>query len=135
MKSLFATSLLLLVFVAAGVSQSKYTKTIKIEDSSEPKVIIQTERNGEVTEEILEGEEAARYIKSESNPSEKIVDLEITKQDLEDVNQELEELMYKFEKRLLEINELEVDSTMQKLHQSFEKTTNYIKKEFGCDAV
>ena len=124
----------LLVLSTISNAQTIYKKTIEITDGNKPTVLIKTESNGKVTEERLEGEAARKYIKDGERKSDKIIDLEITKSDINALDQELQLLMQNIEKRVIEFNETPMDTNIQRMNKRIEKTSKCIKKEV-CGAL
>lgn len=128
------TLLMGICFIAtSALAQSNsFKRTIEITDGESPSVIITTIENGKTTIEELSGEEAERYIKK--HESEKLVDLEITKNDINELEQDLQKFMLKVESRIIEINEEPMDTTIQRFNRNIEKTSNCIKREI-CGAI
>ena len=96
--------------------------------------MIKTESNGKVTEERLGGEAARKCIKDGERKSDKIIDLETTKSDINALDQELQLLMQNIEKRVVEFNETPMDTNIQRMNKRIEKTSKCIKKEV-CGAL
>jgi Na+/phosphate symporter len=133
MKTIITLLISICFLSSAAYSQTNtYKRTIEINDGESPSVIITTIENGKTTIEELSGEEAERYIKK--HESEKLVDLEITKNDLNELEQDLQNLMLKVETRILELNEEPIDTTIQRFNRNIEKTSNCIKREI-CGAI
>jgi hypothetical protein len=135
MRILIFFFLSLFILSNPAFSQNKtYTKTIEVSDGDNPTVSIKTESNGEVTEELLEGGAAKRYIKNAHSDSDKIVDLEITKKDIQALDEELQVFMHNIEKHVIEFNETSMDTTIQRINRRIDHTSKCIKKEI-CGAL
>jgi Na+/phosphate symporter len=133
MKPIITILISICFLSSAAYSQtSSYKRTIEINDGESPSVTITTVENGKTTIEELKGEEAKRYIKKQE--SDKLVNLEITKNDINELEQDLQKFMLKVESRIIEINEEPMDTTIQRFNRNIEKTSNCIKREI-CGAI
>ena len=95
-------------FFVANVSFAQnrsFKKTIEITDGDEPTVLIKTESNGHVTEELLKGEEAKKFIHDNQDKSNNLLEFRITQNDIDDLVKELQLLMTNIDKKVLEMTE------------------------------